>query len=64
MTVGLRFCSSGKHAYLSEDHANQAARKLLRQFGYHRPYRCAQCGLWHLTSRPFRAARFVNRRPE
>jgi len=63
MTARLRFCPSGKFAYVSEDHANVAARRLLRKFGYQRPYRCAECGMWHLTSRPFRAARFMNRRP-
>jgi hypothetical protein len=66
MTTRLQFCPSGKYAYMSENHANQAARRLLRKFGYHRPYRCAECGMWHLTTRPFRPFRFTNsnRRPE
>jgi hypothetical protein len=64
MTARLRFCPTGKLAYVSEDHANMDARRMLGRYGYRRPYRCARCGLWHLTSRPFRAPRFANRRPE
>lgn len=63
-TMGrLRFCPSGKLAYVSKAHANEAARRQLRQFGYFRPYQCPDCGWWHLTKRPFRPWSNLTRRP-
>lgn len=51
----LTFCrTSGKFGYVNEEHANQAARRMQKQFGYLRPYPCPDCGWWHLTSRPYR----------
>jgi hypothetical protein len=51
----LAFCrKTGKLGYMDENHANDAARRLLRRFGYFRPYHCEHCGWWHLTKKPWR----------
>ena len=54
----LTFCPTGKVAYASEEHANQAARRQT-QHPYLRAYHCnsdhgPSCGWWHLTKNPWR----------
>lgn len=49
----LTFCrTSGKLGYMSEEHANEAARRIARQHHcYLRVYFHEDCGWWHLTRR-------------
>lgn len=62
-------CSSGKQTYLSRAQAKYAARRMKvvgkarRPAGWGgatwRPYRCPECGMWHLTTgAPRPAARY------
>lgn len=43
-------CSSGKFSYVSRAVAKEWARKA--RVGTMRPYRCTECGLWHVGHKP------------
>lgn len=51
----LVFCpKTNKLGYMSEDHANAAARRIgMRIHRYFRVYLCPHCSWWHLTTRPY-----------
>lgn len=49
-------CSSGKRSFETYEKAQYLLIRLMKKgFEHKRAYKCQECGMWHLTSKPHRS---------